>query len=44
MTTQTSDWFEQLGFIEDDINTLPVERKSVWTPERNSKLFRLKSK
>lgn len=42
LTTQTSDWFEQLGFEPDKIASLPEERKSMWTPERNSKVFRLK--
>lgn len=44
MTTQTADWFEQLGFVEDEINSLPKERKAIWTPERNSKVYRLNSK
>ena len=42
MTTQTADWFEKLGFEEDTIDTIPPERKKLWTPERNSKVFRLK--
>lgn len=42
LTTQTSDWFEQLGFEPDKITSLPEERKSMWTPERNSKVLRLK--
>jgi amino-acid N-acetyltransferase len=41
LTTQTSDWFEKLGFVPDDIETLPEERKQLWTKKRNSKLFRL---
>jgi amino-acid N-acetyltransferase len=41
LTTQTSDWFEKLGFIPDDIETLPEQRKQLWTKKRNSKLFRL---
>ncbi|MBR5645333.1 MAG: amino-acid N-acetyltransferase [Treponema sp.] len=40
MTTQASDWFEKLGFFKDSIETLPEERKSIWTPERNSQLYR----
>ena len=43
MTTQAADWFEQLGFVEDEIDTLPEERKKIWTPERNSKVYRLKN-
>ena len=41
LTTQTSDWFEKLGFIPDDIETLPEQRKQLWSKKRNSKLFRL---
>jgi RimJ/RimL family protein N-acetyltransferase len=33
--------FEKLGFKPDDISTLPQKRKEKWSPERNSKLFRL---
>jgi amino-acid N-acetyltransferase len=42
MTTQTADWFEQLGFVEDTIDSLPEERQKLWTPQRNSKVYRLK--
>lgn len=42
MTTQAADWFEQLGFVEDEIDSLPPKRRALWTPERNSKVFRLK--
>ena len=42
MTTQTADWFEQLGFVEDTIESLPEERRAMWTPQRGSKVFRLK--
>ncbi len=41
LTTQTSDWFEHLGFFPDKISSLPEERKNLWTPERNSKVFRI---
>ncbi|MFA6936886.1 MAG: GNAT family N-acetyltransferase [Treponema sp.] len=41
LTTQTSDWFEQLGFVSSDISTLPQKRKDIWTPDRGSKLMRL---
>lgn len=41
LTTQTSDWFEKIGFTADDIETLPDKRKSLWSKKRNSKLFRL---
>lgn len=42
MTTQSADWFEKLGFVQDTIDSLPAERKAKWTPERNSKVYRLK--
>ena len=42
MTTQTADWFEQLGFVEDSIESLPEARRKVWTPNRGSKVYRLK--
>lgn len=42
MTTQTADWFEQLGFVEDTIESLPEERRAMWTPQRGSKVFRLR--
>lgn len=40
LTTQTSDWFENLGFIPSEVSTLPKERKEKWTPERGSKVLR----
>jgi amino-acid N-acetyltransferase len=44
LTTQTADWFENLGFTADKISTLPEKRKEVWSPNRGSKLYRLKLK
>ena len=41
MTTQTSDWFEKIGFVEDKIDSIPAERKAKWSPERGSKVYRL---
>lgn len=40
LTTQAADWFEKLGFKPDFIDSIPPERKAIWTPERNSKVFR----
>ncbi len=40
LTTQTADWFENLGFIASDISTLPEERKSSWSSKRGSKILR----
>lgn len=42
LTTQTSDWFENLGFIPSEVSTLPQQRKEKWTPERGSKVLRYK--
>lgn len=42
LTTQTSDWFENLGFIPSSVSTLPAERKAKWSPERGSKVLRFK--
>jgi len=39
LTTQTAHWFQEQGFIEDDINNLPVERKQMYNNQRNSKVF-----
>jgi amino-acid N-acetyltransferase len=41
MTTQASDWFEKIGFAEDKIDSIPAERKKLWSPERGSKVYRL---
>ncbi len=41
LTTQTADWFETIGFKADAIDSLPEQRKKLWTPDRGSKVFRL---
>ena len=41
MTTQAADWFEKLGFVPDSVDSLPQERRAIWTKERNSKVYRL---
>ena len=40
LTTQASDWFEKLGFALSNVDTLPKERRAIWTPERGSKVYR----
>lgn len=40
MTTQASDWFEKMGFKNDTIDSLPEERRAIWNPKRNSKVYR----
>jgi amino-acid N-acetyltransferase len=42
ITTQSADWFETLGFEEDTIDTIPAERQKLWSPERGSKVYRLR--
>ena len=42
MTTQTADFFEKLGFAADALDTIPAERKKLWSPERGSKVYRKK--
>ncbi|MBR6340612.1 MAG: amino-acid N-acetyltransferase [Treponema sp.] len=42
MTTQAADWFEKIGFAEDTIESIPQARRAKWSPERGSKVFRLK--
>lgn len=39
LTTQTSHWFQEQGFMEDDINNLPIKRKEMYNNQRNSKVF-----
>jgi len=39
LTTQTMHWFLERGFVECDINELPVEKKSLYNYQRNSKVF-----
>lgn len=41
MTTQAADWFENLNFKLDKIESLPPERKAIWNEKRNSRVYRL---
>ena len=41
LTTQTSDWFEGLGFRLSSVSSIPEQRKAIWTPERGSVVYRL---
>lgn len=36
LTTQTADWFQQLGFIKTDVNELPEQKKECYNSNRNS--------
>ena len=39
LTTHTAHWFIERGFIEQDIENLPVSKKSLYNLQRNSKIF-----
>ena len=41
LTTQTSDWFEKLGFSLSSVESLPEKRKEKWSKERGSKVLRI---
>ena len=41
LTTQTADWFENLGFKPDSVDSLPEERRKLWNEKRGSKVYRL---
>ena len=40
LTTQTSDWFEQLGFTEATVDDLPPARRKTYNRKRNSLILR----
>ncbi len=39
LTTQTSHWFKERGFVDGAIEDLPVQRKSLYNYQRNSKVL-----
>lgn len=39
LTTQTSHWFLERGFIEGNINDLPISKKELYNYQRNSKVL-----
>lgn len=39
LTTQTSHWFLEQGFVECHIDMLPIKRKELYNFQRNSKIF-----
>ena len=41
LTTQTSDWFERIGFKKVPVDRLPEERRAGYDPERNSRVLML---
>ncbi len=42
LTTQTSDWFAQLGFTEATVDDLPFEKRKNYNRQRNSLILKLK--
>ena len=41
LTTRTLDWFEQLGFTETDLASLPPARQATYNHKRKSRIFAL---
>ncbi len=39
LTTQTAHWFQEKGFVETQIKSLPVKRKNLYNIQRKSKIF-----
>lgn len=39
LTTQTSHWFQEHGFVPGDLASLPKEKQSMYNFQRNSKIF-----
>lgn len=39
LTTQAAHWFQEHGFTQVDVNDLPVERRSLYNFQRNSRVF-----
>jgi amino-acid N-acetyltransferase len=41
LTTQTLDWFERLGFVEADLESLPAKKRQTYNHARKSRIFAL---
>jgi len=41
LTTRTVDWFEQLGFVEVDLESLPARKRETYDHGRKSRIFAL---
>ena len=41
LTTRTVDWFEQLGFVEADLESLPARKRATYNHARKSRIFAL---
>jgi amino-acid N-acetyltransferase len=44
LTTRTTDWFEQLGFVETDLESLPAKKRDTYDRARKSRIFALELK
>jgi amino-acid N-acetyltransferase len=44
LTTRTIDWFEQLGFVETDLESLPAKKRETYNHARKSRIFALEVK
>ena len=44
LTTRTIDWFEQLGFVETDLESLPARKRDSYDRARKSRIFALQLK
>ena len=44
LTTRTVDWFEQLGFVEADLESLPAKKRDTYNHARKSRIFALELK
>ncbi len=44
LTTRTVDWFEQLGFVETELETLPLRKRSTYDHVRKSRILALELK
>jgi len=39
LTTRTAHWFQEKGFVEQPLQSLPIERQQLYNYQRNSKVF-----
>jgi amino-acid N-acetyltransferase len=44
LTTQTLDWFESIGFVETDLESLPAKKRQSYNHARKSRIFALELK
>src|SRR6476660_6087437 len=44
LTTRTTDWFEQLGFVETELETLPAKKRDTCTKARKGRIVALEVK